>query len=67
MLAKFLEGMMTIYTDECIKNMPTWNHVNKDEVKHTMSLLVYFNVIHNIQIEPDEKFIFPAVVICSSI
>ena len=32
-LAKFSEGMMTIYTDECIKNMPTWNHVNNDEVK----------------------------------
>ena len=31
-LAKFSKGMTIIfYTDECIKNIPTWNHVNKDE------------------------------------
>ena len=34
-LAKFSEGMTTTYTDECIKNMPTWNHVDKDEVKRS--------------------------------
>ena len=40
-LAKFSEGMMTIYTDECIKNMPTWNHVNKDEVKLWRTAFVF--------------------------
>ena len=40
-LAKFSEGMMTIYTDECIKNMPTSNHVNKDEVKRPRTTFVF--------------------------
>ena len=38
-LTKFSEGMMTIYTDEWIKNMPTWNHVNKGEVKRSRTAL----------------------------
>ena len=38
-LAKFSEGMMIIYTDECIKNMPTWNHVTKDEEKRSRTAL----------------------------
>ena len=37
-LAKFSEGIMTIYTEECIKNMLTWNHVNKDEVKRSRTI-----------------------------
>ena len=40
-LAKFSKGMVTIYTNECIKNMPTWNHVNKDEVKHSIIAFVF--------------------------
>ena len=40
-LAKFSEGIMTIYTDECIKNMPTWIHVNKDEVKRSRTAFVF--------------------------
>ena len=40
-LAKFSEGMMTIYTDECIKNMSTWNHVNKDEVEWSKTAFVF--------------------------
>ena len=57
---------MTIYTDECIKNMPTWNHVNKDETLKGR-FCVYVDVIHNIQTEHDENFISSAVVTCSSI
>ena len=40
-LAKFSERMMNSYTDECIKNMLTWNHVNKDEVKRSMTPFVF--------------------------
>ena len=41
MLARFLDGMVTIYTDECIKNMLTLNHVNKDEVNRSMTAFVF--------------------------
>ena len=41
LLAKFSEEMMTIYTNECIKNMPTWNHVNKNEVKRSRTAFVF--------------------------
>ena len=34
-LAKYSEGMMTIFTAECMKNMLTLNHVNKDEMKRS--------------------------------
>ena len=40
-LAKFSERMMIIYIGKCIKNMPTWNHVNKDEVKRSRTAFVF--------------------------
>ena len=40
-LAKCSEEMMTIYTDKRIKNMPTWNHVNKDDVQRSRTAFVF--------------------------
>ena len=41
MFAQFSEGMMIVYTDECIKNMTTLNHVNKDEEKRSMTAFLF--------------------------